>query len=846
MRPLVGKGVAVTRWLHLRQLRRQPLRVVLAVVALAAGVSLVTGVIIEVASFKAATTRFGRATAGAAPVRVVGAMARGGIDEAVVDRVGATSGVAAAAPVIQAVAMAGRPGRPEEFVVALGVDCRMAAMVGVVGCDPSALAAANDNGPPLTSTSLARRLGPGGVLRTDTGPVPLERAPAVARLDAVNQGRVVIFPIGVAQHRFARPARVDAIYVEPAAGVRVSDLRRRLQAVVGPQDAVLAATDAPAVLDAQGTLLPFLGVVALFALAVGGLLVGNIVSLSLAERRREFALATALGSTPRRLVTGIAAEAATLGLLGGLLGVPAGVAVARPMVTSVSHITERFTGLGVQVDVTATAILAGVLLGVAVAVVAAALPARRATRLDVAAELHGRDEWGLDPGGRPGLRALAFVTLSLIGVALTEIGAQRGGVDPWQAPMATVGVLLAITAVFGAVGAVAGIIFSALRRRLPAGRRLHLALAGLANQPRRTAGMVLAVAAAVGIGASMASGVPMIHDATVRFQSRTNHGRVGVNTLPFNNAAGIESKLSPSQLATLARVPGVAGVDREFFLDIGRHQKELVAVTASDRQIFPFPVVRGAPGPEVFRRGEVLVGVGLARLRHLHPGSLLQLPAPAGMVAMKVGAIWQSPDETGLSVTMPVTTLERGWGPLPADFVYARPAPGLSTDALAARIRVAGLGAHVRVETPAQLTDETSRSINAYLAPFWTLQRGLLLVTFIATLSTLLLVGIQRRRELATLAAVGLSPPGLGRLAVAEAAAVGGVGAVLGLLSALPGIEAVRNDAGILYGTRPPLHLNVPPALLYAAIGVAVVLLGALLPAWRAARLDVIDALTYE
>src|SRR5207253_5010166 len=196
---------------------------------------------------------------------------------------------------------------------------------------------------------------------------------------------------------------------------------------------------------------------------------------------------------------------AMLGLLGGLLGVMAGVAVARPMLTSVSHITERFTGMGVPVDVPATAILAGVLLGVAVSVAAATRPARRATRLDVAAELHGRDEWGVEAPRRAGLRALVCVTLSLVGVALTEIGAHRGGIEPWQAPVATVGVFLAITAVFGAVGAVSGIIFGALRRRLPAGRRLHLALAGLANQPRRTAGMVLAVSAAVGTGASMAS-----------------------------------------------------------------------------------------------------------------------------------------------------------------------------------------------------------------------------------------------------------------------------------------------------------------------------------------------------
>ena len=50
----------------------------------------------------------------------------------VVDRVASTPGVAAAAPVIQAVAMAGRPGQPEEFVVALGADCRIGAMVGAL------------------------------------------------------------------------------------------------------------------------------------------------------------------------------------------------------------------------------------------------------------------------------------------------------------------------------------------------------------------------------------------------------------------------------------------------------------------------------------------------------------------------------------------------------------------------------------------------------------------------------------------------------------------------------------------------------------------------------------------
>src|SRR5262249_54848992 len=83
------------RLLNLRRLRRQPLRVLIALISVAAGVALVAALPVVSASTKKSLDAFGRSLAGPAPLRVIGPIARGGLDESVVDKVAATPGVAA-------------------------------------------------------------------------------------------------------------------------------------------------------------------------------------------------------------------------------------------------------------------------------------------------------------------------------------------------------------------------------------------------------------------------------------------------------------------------------------------------------------------------------------------------------------------------------------------------------------------------------------------------------------------------------------------------------------------------------------------------------------------------------
>ena len=95
--------IRAARLLNLRRMRRQPLRVVLAVFAVAAGISLAMAIFVVSSSMSTSFAKFGRSLAGPAPLRIVGATSRGGLDEHVLDTVNRTPGVAAAVPVVQAV-----------------------------------------------------------------------------------------------------------------------------------------------------------------------------------------------------------------------------------------------------------------------------------------------------------------------------------------------------------------------------------------------------------------------------------------------------------------------------------------------------------------------------------------------------------------------------------------------------------------------------------------------------------------------------------------------------------------------------------------------------------------------
>ena len=846
-----GDAVRIVSWLravrllNLQALRRRKARAALAAFACAAGVALVSAVFVTQHSVNVSVAQVSRALAGPTPLRIVGPNNRGGLEEGIVAKVRAVPGVQAAVPVVQTVAQAqGRRGKV--LVLALGVDCSIESIVGKFGCTPGAIAAGRLGDPPVISPLLKSLLGPAATLRTDADVISLAKAQGVDPLARLNRGRVVVFPLPQAQREFVRAGRVDAIYVDATPGTSTAVLRDRLRAVLPAQAQVVGSSEPPAAVKDATLLIPLLGLIALMALGIAGLLMFNVVSLTLAERRRELAIAGALGSTDRLIVSGALVESVIIGVVGGVVGVVAGIPLAAPVIGTMSQQVAVFTGVHIHLVASGSTLWIGPVVGAITAGLAALPATRRATRIDVVQELHARTVADLPAPGRRIVTLVVLGALTVVGVAGALIGGRHYATSTWQPPVGVIGLLLAVTASLGATVVLTPLVVQALlpwaRSR---GGAVAVAVRQLSVQPRRAGIAAAAVAGPVAFASLLAASIPAINQETTRLFDKVADGRVFVSTQDFNNTAEVDSKTSSSVRQRLSRLPGVASVDAEVFITAPVDGNR-TAITAMDNDPLAYHVIEGSATRAALLRGDVLVGPALARKDHVHPGSTVTVMGIHGPVSLRITGIWGDPNTVGGAMTMSMSRLVSLFGQQPPEALFVRPVVGVSADRLARTIQAAHLTPGLQVMTPQAFLASLSKSVRAMLQPFWTLQRASLIVALMGTLSTLLLVGVQRRQELGVLAAVGLSPRALARLTIADAALVGIIGGLLGIVAALPNLVAMLSDAVFVAGSAAPFRFDVVGSARFVALAVAVVAVGAAWPAWRTSRLQVVEALRAE
>ncbi len=839
--------IRLFRVLHMRQLTRQPVRVVLALVAVGSGVALTVAAALLLSSFEHAVEELQRDLAGPAELRVIGPLGRGGLDDAVTEKVAAVPGVEAAVPMVQAVTRAENRNGDDTSVFVIGVDCRVEALVGAFGSDDRALEVSRD-GPVLVSSSFARELGEGARLRTNTGRVPIEGAAINDTLDDVNKGRIIVFDLRTSQRLFSREGRLDAIYVQPGAGVDSGDLRERVAAVVGDWNTVLLKGELSTLDLSTGPLLSILGLGVLLAQGLTALLVYNIVSLSLAARRRDLAVAAGVGVAPRTITSGILAEVGILGLAGSILGALAGVGFGAFMVAQASTVlVEQAFGAPIDLHLSFPVIYVGIALGTLTALGASYVPARRARRIDILAEIHGRASRAEETKARTMQRLAVLLLGAGTCVFLSYIAQSNGSIQRWQPPLGALAMVGGTVFLLATVGTLSPLLLRVISRPLHAtGGPLRVAVSNLVANPRRTSVMAIAAAGAVGLACVLAATGPAIRGAVSAGYGASVDGRVWVSNLPANNVGNIEGRPSPELLKELAAVPGVSTVESGPCVTLANGPAVAGVCQHDGGPLDAFETVSGEVGAGALDRGEAIIGTGVARSWGLRPGSTMHVPTPTGFVDVRVAGIRADSNFNGYSLYVSRQRFESMFGDEPATAVLARPERGVSPEALARRIEAADLDPDLYALAPEPYVVRLADEVGTQVTPFWTLQRVLLVVALIAALSTLLLVGVQRRRELGVLGAVGFGPGALARMTVAEAAAAALAGGLLGVAASIGLFEAFRNVAAATVGIRPPFRFELGAAAVAVVLAVVVVSIGGVLPAWRTARLQIVEAIRDE
>src|SRR4051812_43532369 len=354
-----------------------------------------------------------------------------------------------------------------------------------------------------TAKKYGFKVGAAAVVSGD-GPAERYRVTGVASLDGKDNlagTRLVVMTLPEAQ-RVTRHDGYDSISVstggdqQAADQVKASlqrDLGRSILVRTGEEAAKQQAQDLS---DALGFLRTGLLVFAAVALLVGGFLIFNTFSVTVAQRTKEFALLRVLGASRRQLLRSVLIETLIVGIVASVLGVLVGFAVAPGLAAMLKAfgIDLGTTGLVINPGT----VIAGLLVGIVATMVSGFIPARRATRVEPVAAMRESTTPGV--GHLRRRRVIGSLALIALGVATLFYGL-FGGVDSSSAAASLLG-LGAVLMMFG-VAFIAPLLVRPLARGIGAPLARFRGLTGVLarenaiRQPQRTA--VTAAALMVGL-----------------------------------------------------------------------------------------------------------------------------------------------------------------------------------------------------------------------------------------------------------------------------------------------------------------------------------------------------------
>jgi putative ABC transport system permease protein len=314
----------------------------------------------------------------------------------------------------------------------------------------------------------------------------------------------------------------------------------------------------------------------------------------------------------------------------------------------------------------------------------------------------------------------------------------------------------------------------------------------------------------------------------------------------------LEAPVDEELIAKLARVGGVDRAVGERLVD-WRYGDGPVGIDAFDAQYFTstafgrWPLV-GTAIPDVWAAVSAGTAVLVSGNLDLAVGDMLQLSTPHGAIALRVGGRtidFASPRGT---IILSRELYRAHWDDAQVTRVFVRVVPGAATDPVRAAIaQQLGMSYGLRILSTRDLMDYFTAQVRRAFAPVGVLSGLVLVVLFVGLADALAASVLERTRELGVIRALGARRAVLRRAVVAEGLGLGVPGILLAMGTGLGlGTLWVRQTFPYLIGW--PLETYVPYAeiALVCAGTLAVCGLAAVLPARRAAGLEVAEALRCE
>jgi putative ABC transport system permease protein len=680
------------------------------------------------------------------------------------------------------------------------------------------------------------------------GPVRQMRVAGIVKFGSASSlggATLAGFTLRTAQEIFDKRGKLDDIRAAAKPGVSPQRLVDQIRPILpastqvrtGAQQANKASSSTNDFLSFFRTfLLAFAGI----ALFVGSFVIANSLSITIAQRTREFATLRTLGANRRQILRVILIEAVTLGILASVTGLFVGFGLAEGLFSLFNAVGFTLPNSGIVFE-TRTAIVA-IVVGVLVTTLASLRPAIRAMRVPPIAAV--REGATLPESSTPRRRTIRSAALTLIGFAALVYGLFAPG-------LGTAGVLIwmgigALTIFLGVallsarfVPTLAGWLgWPAVRIGGAIGR---VARENTRRNPQRTA----STASALMIGLALVTLVAMLAAGIIsNFRGAVDALFTGDYVITAQN------NFSPLPRAVGAAADGAPGVQAAGSVRAGQalifgKQQQLTAVDPGVRASLDLNWKQGSQAVlSTLGRNGAFTDDGYAKDHNLHLGSPVEITTPTGdHVNTVIRGIFKPP--SGGSPFGPVTISSARF-----DSVYQQPenlftfikTRGGESDARQAALeRAMKAFPNAKVQNRGKFVDNQISGLKSTLNILYVLLALSIIVSLFGIVNTLVLSVFERTREIGMLRAVGMTRRQTRRMIRHESVITALIGAATGI-----GLGIILG--GLLAARVKEINFSVPVGTLIIFVFAAIVvgLLAAIFPARRAAKLRPLEALSYE
>jgi putative ABC transport system permease protein len=585
--------------------------------------------------------------------------------------------------------------------------------------------------------------------------------------------------------------------------------------------------------DILGNVLLGFAIVSLF---VSSFSIANTFAIVVGQRTRELALLRALGSSARQIRAMVLGEAAIVGVVSSFIGIGTGMLVTLGLRAAFN--AGGFSLPDADLTVEPRTWVIALTLGIGVTVLAALRPARRASQVAPVAAMSANVT-----GAEQALSRRAAViggALVAAAVALIAVGLGTGA---WLAVGAGV-----LALVIGALRLAPAMVSPFVKivgqpLRMLFGHSGRLAQANARRNPRRTA----STGAALMIGLAIVAGFLVVGQSLKTRLASVIDSSVVADLVVTSQSDGPMPTSVADQMLQSGQFETV-GVIRSSDIEI--NATEYVASGADFAtvdQLWDVGVSSGSfattPSAAVPSSDRIALHDDVADELGVGLGDTVSVRLPRSEARpFEVTAVYAQDALAG-----PVTLDLSVWDDVtvaPVDFIVAgRFASGTPTE-----VQVAGAAAlaaalpQVNVDTPAAYSDRLGGQVDLLLMVVNLMVVLTVIIALLGITNTLALATVERTRELGLLRAVGMSRRSVRRTVRWEAALIAGFGALLGvgigLVLGWIGVAALPDSLGASV-VVPGVSIAV-----MASLAVTAALLAAQFPARRAARLDVLDAIS--